>query len=257
MNIAIIGCGVMGSSLARNITSVDKLLLCTKNVSHLSDLKKELSCEVTDDASFAYENADIVILAVKPKSLASVAEQLSNVTSSKPKLLLSILAGVTLETLQSSFPNDRCVRIMPSLPLIVQKGVMAVSFGANVNQDDKKRIEKLLSGLGILAIVPEKLFDSITVLASSGPGYICMFLEAMVDAGVHMGLKSKDAKAYAVETMLGTAKLLQDEDLALSALKHQVASPSGATIEALVSMEKSGVRSGIIHGMIAAYEKLS
>ncbi|PCI95483.1 pyrroline-5-carboxylate reductase [Candidatus Aerophobetes bacterium] len=257
MNIAIIGCGVMGSSLARNITNVKKMILCTRHVKCLSTLKTELKCEVTDDACYAYENADIVILAVKPKSLHTVAEELCRSASSKPKLILSILAGVTLETLKESFPNDKCVRIMPSLPLIVQRGVMAVSFDSDVNQSDKKHTSELLSGLGIIAIVPEKLFDPITVLASSGPGYICMFLEAMVDAGVHMGLKSREAKAYAIETMLGTAKLLQDEDLSLSELKHQVASPSGATIEALVSMEKSGVRSGIIHGMIAAFEKLS
>lgn len=257
MNVAIIGCGVMGSCLARNITNVNNLILCAKRLSSMEELKKELKCKTTENALEAYDDADVVVIAVKPKTFPTIVSQIQQSDSTRPKLILSIMAGVSLKELEKSFPSDFCVRVMPNLPLIINEGVIAVSYANSVKRSEREIVRDLLDGLGLIVDVPENLIDPITVISGCGPGYICMFLEAMVEAGVHMGIKSSDAKDYAIETLLGTARLLKESKLSLSELKHKVASPGGTTIRAIVSMEKKGVRSGITQGLLDAYDSLS
>lgn len=248
MDVAIIGCGVMGSALARHLASRCKLILSDRNLDKAKSLAKELNCKALEPAD-ALSEAKVVILAIKPKDLPSFAQ---NHELSKDHLLISILGATSLHTLQDYFPKSSIVRALPNLPISCSKGV--VGFAA---EDETKRstVEKLFQGIGLLLWLSEGELEALSALAGSGPAFVLLFIEAMMESGVYLGFKPKMALELVLQVMEGTTALLRATEEHPAPLKLQVASPGGTTIAGLKSLEESGIRGQIMNAFVATFMK--
>ncbi|WP_146398137.1 pyrroline-5-carboxylate reductase [Planctomycetes bacterium CA13] len=205
---------------------------------------------VGDNLASDVAESDIVILAVKPYVIPKVANQSASFWDGK--LVISIAAGVTLETLCSLIGHDRVVRVMPNTPSLVGAGASAFCVAADVAADDKAWIESSLQSIGVVAEVEESHMDAVTAVSGSGPAYVCLIVEAMADGGVFAGLPRDLAMKLATQTVLGTAKMIAETGRHPGELKDSVASPGGTTIAALRVLEQNGLRRALIDAVVAA-----
>lgn len=241
MDIAVIGCGAMGSAMARHFASKGfRLFLSDHKPDHVRALAKELGATAVDEVG----EVDIVVLAVKPKDVGQVKFK-------KAKLVMSVLGTTTLEELKVHFPKSERVRLMPNLPVSCGQGVVGVSHDADLSSHGRKMMMEALEGIGFVAVIPESKMGAVTGVAGCGTAFICLMLEAMVDGGIRLGLKSEEALEIAMKTMEGAVALIREGKTTPDAVRRKVCSPGGSTIRGIVKMEEEGVRSGIIQGIIA------
>lgn len=196
------------------------------------------------------EEADILIVAVKPKMVVPVVTDLKKIA--RRSLLVSVAAGVNLETLTKAFGGTRVVRVMPNTPCLVGQGASAFCCGDDVSDEDAQTVQSMLSAVGFAVRIDEAQIDAVTGLSGSGPAYICMIIEALADGGVLAGLPRDLAMQLATQTVLGTASLVKETGSHPAALKDAVASPGGTTIAAIASLEQSGLRDAMIGAVKAA-----
>jgi pyrroline-5-carboxylate reductase len=196
--------------------------------------------------------SDVLVLAVKPQSMASVLVELRpEVTTDH--LVISIAAGVTLGTLARGLGEDRrLVRVMPNTPALVGEGASGYCLGPGVDPEDEATVKACLGAVGRAYPVPEALLDAVTGLSGSGPAFVYVMIEALSDGGVRVGLPREIATALAAQTVLGAARLVLDSGLHPGVLKDQVASPGGTTIAGLHARERGGVRAALIDAVEAA-----
>lgn len=195
-----------------------------------------------------------VLLAVKPQQLESVAAAAPPVpaaTGDAP-LLISVLAGVSLERLERLFPGRRCVRAVPNTPCLVRAGLTGLAWGQGVDAGRREWVVGLFARVGEVLELPESQLDAFLALTSSGPAFVALVAEALADGAVAAGLPRLQAHHLAHRTLAGTAALLQDQDLHPGQLKDMVSSPGGTTIAGLRQLEKAGVRSALIEAVVAA-----
>lgn len=197
------------------------------------------------------QQADVVILAVKPQSFPQVARELEG-AQSHGRLFISILAGVPLSALCRGLHTERVVRVMPNTPCLVGQGATGYALGAGASQEDGAWVGKLFSALGVAFPLPEKLLDAVTGLSGSGPAYVYVLIEALSDGGVRMGLPRGVATTLAAQTVLGAAQLMLTSGEHPGVLKDRVASPGGTTIAGLQVLERRGVRSALMDAVEAA-----
>ncbi|HSX03343.1 MAG TPA: pyrroline-5-carboxylate reductase [Rhabdochlamydiaceae bacterium] len=254
MNIAIIGCGVMGAAFARHFAKKEQLLLCDRQIETAESLAKELGAKACKSAKEAAQQADLIFLAMKPADLSAVVKEL-NAVLTKNHLVVSILAGTTLETLKKGFPHTPILRMIPNLAITCEVGVLGLVEDSLINPALRKKIEKLFSGLGLIVWLPESKIDALTALAGSGPAFIFVLVEAMIDSGVLLGFSHQEAREFALKTIQGSIELLQKTGKTPSELKWQVASPKGTTIAGIKALEKAGFRNAIMSAFSAAYER--
>lgn len=201
--------------------------------------------------------AETLLLAVKPQVLAQVMAQLPSLQSN---LLLSILAGVTLEQINQVLPPNRpeelaIVRAMPNTPAQVGAGVTALAYGPSITDEQRARSRQIFATVGGVVEVPENLMDAVTGLSGSGPAYIALVAEALADGGVAAGLSRATALQLAIETILGTATLLKQTGMHPAQLKDRVSSPGGTTIAGVRQLEQAGIRSAMIEAVLAATQR--
>ncbi len=211
----------------------------------------------TDSQSKNVWSCKIQLLAIKPQQLDVVASQLPDLKSndgSKP-LLISLLAGVTLQRLQKLFPEHVCVRAVPNTPAMVGAGLTGLAWGGEVDEEQSLAIKQIFSPVSEVFEVPENQLDAFLALTSSGPAYVALMAEAMADGAVAAGLSRSFANHLAHRTLAGTASLLQEKELHPAQLKDKVASPGGTTIAALRHLEKVGLRSALIEAVVIAAER--
>lgn len=254
MNIGIIGCGVMGGAIARIVSHHHHVILHDHKKTNAAPLSKEIGAKVELDLAVLAQASDVVVLAVKPKDLKTISEQIAPHLD-KGKLVVSILAGVTLETLQKHFQSTTVFRVMPNLPLVCGHGMLGIADDPTVNQEEKHRVEEALQGLGMISWMKEGLMNAFTALTSSNPAFIYLIIEAMVEAGVSLGFRADTALEYVLKTFEGSVALLKSSGVSPTELKMRITSPGGATIAGLNELEKEGVRAGIIAGLKACYRK--
>ncbi|MCX6989197.1 MAG: pyrroline-5-carboxylate reductase [Chlamydiae bacterium] len=250
MKIAIIGCGVMGSAFARVLSKNHTLFLSSQNPQKLTSFAQELGASVGDSLSIC-KQADLIILAVKPKDVKQAAEQIS--ASCLGKLIVSMVAGITTSSLQLLVPSAKVIRIMPNLAISFGKGVVGV-----VDPSDpilQKMLLGLLESMGLVYFMPETKMDAFTALCGSSPAFILLMIEAMMEGGVALGFTVDDAKQLVVQSFAGAIALMQHTDTHPATLQMQIASPGGTTIAGLNEMELQGVRSGLIQTLFACYDK--
>ncbi len=219
-------------------------------------LQAELGVAVARDPAEAWA-APAVLLAVKPQLLTAVAAAAPSPPrdAEEAPLLISVLAGVSLERLQRSFPGWRCVRAVPNTPCLVGAGITGLAWGEGLPAGHRQWVLDLFGHVGVVKELPESQLDGLLALASSGPALAAVLLEALADGGVASGLPRPLALELALAMMDGSVKLLREQNLHPAQLKDMVASPAGTTIAALRQLEQAGVRSALIEAVLAAAER--
>jgi pyrroline-5-carboxylate reductase len=212
------------------------------------------SVRVVPSASWALPDADVAVIAVKPADvpglLTSALDALGEHT-----LVLSIAAGVTIAELERLAPGRPVVRAMPNTPAVVRQGAAAIAGGALADDLHLAQAESLLAAVGIVVRVPEHLLDAVTGLSGSGPAYVFLMAEAMIEAGVLAGLPRPTATSLVCQTILGSAHLLAAGPEGPEGLRAAVTSPGGTTAAGLRALEAHGVRAAFLDAVIAATER--
>ncbi len=260
MKVAIIGGGVMGEALVasvlrRGLVSPAELTVCEIVAQKREHLAATYGVKVGHDAAEAVRGADVVVLAVKPQEFPTVAASLKGQLQPK-QAVLSIMAGVKLATIKGSIGYSRVVRAMPNTPARIGAGVTVWVAAPEVETPQKEMVRNILGCLGAEVEAPEeKLVDMATAVSGSGPGFIFLLMEALVDGAVHIGMPRPMATALAIHTFLGSALYAQKADASLAELRGQVVSPGGTTSAGLLALEKAGVRAAIIEAVAHAYRR--
>ncbi|MGF1566760.1 MAG: pyrroline-5-carboxylate reductase [Nodosilinea sp.] len=259
--LGVIGGGVMGAALMsrlldQGIFSPESILVSDPQTSRREFLQHTYGVKTTANNQLVAEAATVMLLAVKPQALATVATSLSAAAlSSESPLLLSILAGVPLARLTEQFPGWVVVRAMPNTPATVGAGMTALAAGTDITPAQLEQARQIFTSVGEVVEVPESLMDAVTALSGSGPGYIALVIEALADGGVAAGLPRAIAMQLALQTVKGTAELLQHTGLHPGALKDQVTSPGGTTIAGVAQLEAAGLRSALMSAVGAAHRR--
>jgi pyrroline-5-carboxylate reductase len=259
--VGFIGGGNMGEALIKGLLGSGRLKVQQILVSDVSQDRRhylqgtyQLSTFV-DNGEVAGKS-DVIVLAVKPQQMADVLADISARIEHLP-LVISIAAGVTIATLERGLGKPVPVtRVMPNTPALVLTGASAIAAGTHANSDHLAMTRMLFEAVGLVVEVDEAHMDAVTGLSGSGPAYVYLFIESLIDAGVSMGLSRPVARDLAVQTTLGAAKLAAGSDSHLAALKDQITSPGGTTIEGLAVLERQGMR-GILMDAVAAATRRS
>ena len=253
-----LGAGRMATALARAWTaagrlSPDLVLASDPSQTARDAFQRESGCPVTAENRAVARHADLLVLAVKPQTLAAVLDEVRDLVESSGPLVVSIAAGVTLSQLQASLsPKARLVRVMPNTPCLVNASASGFSAGTHATPEDVSLVQTLLDTVGRAFPLPEHLLDAVTGLSGSGPAFVYLVVEAMADGGVKSGLPRDVALALAAQTVLGAAKMVLETGRHPGALKDDVASPAGTTIAGLHALERAAVRGAFIDAVEAA-----
>jgi pyrroline-5-carboxylate reductase len=259
MKVALIGGGTMGEAIIKSILRkrlADKESISVSDVAaaRRDQLKKRYGVRVTDDNVSALKGAEVVILAIKPQEMPHVLGQLSG--KLKTQLIISIAAGVTLDSICSQLNYRQVVRAMPNTPAQVGQGMTAWIAAKETTAGNLEVARSILKSMGEEQnFTDEKYIDMATAVSGSGPAYVFLFIEAMIDAGVHIGLPRNTAQKLVIETITGSAETMKKLSKHPAELKNMVTSPGGTTAEALLQLEKGGLRSLMIDAVAAAYNK--
>ena len=253
-----IGSGKMASALIRGMIRAGTAQPSTITVSDpieaaRTNLAVETGATAAVDNRVVAAASDVLVLAIKPQSMAGVLEELRLATTNE-HLIISIAAGVSIATLAAGLGADprRIVRVMPNTPALLGEGASGYCLGPNARPDDDVIVRSCLDAVGLSFRVAEPLLDAVTGLSGSGPAFVYVMIEALSDGGVRMGLPRDVATALAAQTMLGAAKMVLETGLHPGQLKDQVTSPGGTTIAGLHALERAGVRAGLIDAVEAA-----
>ena len=199
--------------------------------------------------------SEVIVLAVKPRVMAAVMAELRPELTDR-HLVVSIAAGVSLAILARGLGDDRrIIRVMPNTPALVGEGASGYCLGSATIDGDEATVRGCLEAVGKAYRVPESQLDAVTGLSGSGPAFVALMIEALADGGVRVGLPRDLALTLATQTVLGTARLVQETGIHPAVLKDQVASPAGTTIAGLHALERGGVRAALIDAVTAAYER--
>ncbi|MGQ9546834.1 MAG: pyrroline-5-carboxylate reductase [Dehalococcoidia bacterium] len=257
--MAIIGGGVLGGAivkclLTKKVALPQDIVVGDINPSRRESLSREYGVRVLADNKEAAAQADLVILAVKPQDLRVVTEEVK--TPSPEQLVLSVVAGATLSSLCRDLNHSSVVRAMPNMPTQIGKGITIWTASAGTDKRQKELAETVLRALGKeIYVADEKYLDMATALSGSGPAYVFLFIEALVDAGVHIGLPRSVAQELVIQTILGSALTVERTGKHPADLRNMVTSPGGTTAEALLQLEKGRFRSLVVKAVAAAYNK--
>lgn len=258
MTVAIIGAGVMGetllSGLLRGGRDAATLTVVEKRPARATELRERYGVEVVDSLARAVE-ADTVALVVKPQDMGEVLAEIGP-SLRAGQLLVSLAAGISTEFIEKRVPDGVVtVRVMPNTPALVDEGMAAISGGTHCEERHLAEVEALLEMTGKVLRVPEKQQDAVTAISGSGPAYLFFVVEAMIEAGVHLGLPRSTASELVVQTVVGSAKLLRETGEHPTVLREQVTSPGGTTAAAIRQLEDHKVRAAFLTAMEAARDR--
>lgn len=271
MKVCCIGIGVMGGALMKAVIKTlgaENLIVSDNDTSKAQDFAKETGCNVAKSNLEAVKASDVVFIAVKPPFVASVFDDIA--TELTGKIVVSVVAGLTIKALKemysfsammsgSSEEGLTFIRLMPNIPAVVGEAMVALATDAEqpleLKEKASKQIASLLIHSGKVEFVQEKMMDAVTAISGSGPAYAYLFIEALADAAVGMGMNRKQAYLYASQTLKGAATMQLETGKHPAELKDAVCSPAGTTIEAVKVLENLGFRSSIIKAAEAAFEK--
>ena len=259
MRIAFIGGGAMGEAMVKCLLTKKVVSSQEIVVSDISPLRRELLSREYRVSTFAdnkkaVANADLIILAVKPQNLVEVMEEIKGLALEQ--LVLSIVAGATLSSLCQGLNHSSVIRAMPNMPAQIGEGMTIWTATAETEQKQKELAQTVLGALGEeIYVADEKYLSMATALSGSGPAYVFLFIEVLVDAGVHIGLPRDIAQKLAIQTILGSTRTVEKTGKHPADLRNMVTSPGGTTTEALLELEKGGFRSLLLEAVAAAYKK--
>ncbi len=259
--IGFIGGGQMGEALIRGIlqaqlVTADRILVMDPADSRRAALAEQYSVEVHESTAPIWSECGIVILAVKPQIMEKVLQD-NRAMIAESHLLISIAAGIPLSFLEEHAPaNSRIVRVMPNTPALVLEAASALSAGSCATPDDMATTTAIFDAIGQTVLVDECHLDAVTGLSGSGPAYVFTFIEALIDAGLRVGLSRPVAETLVKQTVLGATKLAMSSSDHPAQLRAMVTSPGGTTIAGMHELESSGF-TGIIMSAVEAATKRS
>ena len=258
--IGFIGCGNMGKAMlgslvkSKDINNED-IMVSTKSNTSAQNIIKEFNVKATTINSEVAKNSDIIFLAVKPFFFKEVIEEIKDVVK-EDVIIISIAAGVTVNQIEEWFGKEiKLVRTMPNTPALVGEGMSAICPNNNVSEEELNYIGKLYNLFGKYEVIAEKDFHAFIALCGSSPAYVFMFIEAMADAAVKLGIPRVKAYKLAEQSILGSAKLALETGKHPGELKDSVCSPGGTTIEAVLELERKGFRTAVISAIEKCADK--
>jgi pyrroline-5-carboxylate reductase len=257
--LALLGGGRMGEALVAGLLDAgweaDAIAVAEVDGERRRALEDRFpSVRVVPSPAWAAAETDVLVVAVKPNDVTTALESCAAVLP-PGALVLSIAAGVTLATLEAAIPDHPVVRAMPNTPALVREGAAAIAPGRHADDSHLELAERVLGAVGIVVRVPEKLLDAVTGLSGSGPAYLFLVAEALIEAGVLVGLPRDTANLLVRQTLLGSATLLRDSDDGPEGLRAAVTSPGGTTAAGLQVLEAHRVRAALLAAVEAATER--
>lgn len=262
-NICFIGGGNMATSLIGGLIAkghpADSIYVSDPNESQRSQLEQQFSVNTCSDCKSAMEHSDIVVLAVKPQIMKTVAQDVKAALtdiSIKP-LFVSIAAGINLSSLQTWLGEDQAiVRCMPNTPSLIQLGASGLFANEQTSIVQRNLAETVLKAAGIVQWVQsEKEIDAVTAVSGSGPAYYFLLMEAMIDAGVELGLSRETASELTIQTAIGAAHMAKESDIDVAELRKRVTSPGGTTEQAIKTFESANLRNIVKSALNAAHSR--
>ena len=272
MKIGFIGTGNMGTAILEgyimaNPGSEKAIFAYDRDRDRLKSVSEHTGIQACDSIVTVVENSDILLLAVKPDTFGKVLQEMATAMDLEKKTIVSIAAGVTLNYVieqcrensgvVSDEGNFRCkvVRVMPNTPALIGKGMSALTRNEWVSDEEMEMVMRIFRGIGMAEQVEEKLMDCVVGISGSSPAYVYIFIEALADGAVALGMNRKQAYAFAAQAVAGSAEMVLQTGLHPGELKDRVCSPGGATIEAVESLEQNGFRSAVIDAVKSAAAK--
>jgi pyrroline-5-carboxylate reductase len=255
--IAILGAGRIGESLISGLLSSgwrepSEVAATARRAERVADLRERYGVEATLSNHDAAAGASLVVISVKPQDIEALLDEIGEIVLPE-QTVLSVAAAITTSRIEARLADGvPVVRAMPNTPSTVHEGIAGLSAGAHASADDLDLAEEALSHLGAVVRVPEEALDAITAVSGSGPAYFALLAEAMIEAGILLGLSREISTQLVVQTMLGTAKQLRDEKMHPVELREMVTSPGGTTIAAIRELEIAGVRAAFLNAIQAA-----
>ena len=251
MKIGFIGGGNMAEAMIKGMTSrgMKDILVSEPRNERRRYLQENFGIQTTESNKEVASSCNIIILAVKPQNMDSAINEISEVVT-EDRTVVSIAAGITLDYLSSKLKTKKLIRVMPNTPALVQEGMSVISLCECFSGRDISVVREILMSIGKVITLPEKYMDAVTALSGSGPAFIALFIEAMIEGGIKTGLNNDDALTLAVQTLAGTSKLL-DSGMGPSKLREMVTSPGGTTEAGLKIFDKKGFK-GIVSDAVEA-----
>lgn len=260
LRIAFIGAGMMGEAmiaglLKEALVPAEQIIATGPREERRKYLHERFGIQVTDDNRDAAEQADIVVFALKPQTLPKVLPTLRGAIKA-PELVLSIIAGIPISTFRDTLAHGTIVRAMPNTPAQIAAGMTVWTATESVTDEQHRSVQTILGALGHEHYVAdEKYLDMATALSGTGPAYCFLLLEALVDAGVHLGFPRRVAEELVLQTMHGSTLFALQSGKHLAELRNMVTSPGGTSAAALRALERGGLRTVLADGVWAAYER--
>ena len=248
-----IGAALIGGMLHAGITDAEHLTATVRSPERAAEVAAKYGIAVTAGGNReAAQAADIVILAVKPTTLPRVLQEIRDVLR-EDQVLVSLAAAVPISLIEQLIEKSMPIfRAMPNIPVVVNEGATAVASNAAGTAEQCAFIERIFRAVGHVSFVDEEMMHAVTALSGSGPAYIYMVIEALIEGGLKMGLSREVATRLTEQTVLGAAKLVRETGLHPAILKDQVITPGGTTISAIHELEKHGLRSMLISAIETA-----
>jgi pyrroline-5-carboxylate reductase len=255
MTVAILGAGVMGETVVSGLVRAGRkpsdLLMSERRPARATELQERYGVDVVSNTDAAAK-ADTLMLVVKPQDMPDLLDEIAPVV--KPgQLVISLAAGITTASIEARLPDGvPVVRVMPNTPALVDEGMAAISRGSHCDEAHLQEAEELLRATGKVIRIPEKQQDAVTAISGSGPAYLFFVVEAMIEAGVHLGLPRSTATELVVQTMVGSAKMLRETGEHPTVLRERVTSPGGTTAAAVRELEDHKVRAAFMTALESA-----
>ncbi len=253
--IGFIGGGNMAEAIVKGIIDrhTGNIVVSEPREERRAYLEKTYGIKTTPRNKDVARDCDIIILAVKPQDMKDVLDEITDIVS-EDKTVVSIAAGITLSYLSKRLKTRKVIRVMPNTPALIQEGMSVMSMCECIADKDVGLIKDIFMSIGNLLALPEKYMDAVTALSGSGPAFVAYFTEAMIEGAVRMGLGREDATELAIQTLLGTARIL-DTGMSPSRLREMVTSPGGTTAAGLKVFEEKGFRDIAIAAIDAATKR--
>lgn len=260
MNISFIGTGIMASSMIKCITEKglyrkEEVTGSGPRLKSLEEVKKRFGINITQKNTDAAKFGDIIILSIKPQVFPAIAKEIKDSINDN-QMIVSIMAGVDIETLQRELLHKKIVRAMPNTPAQISEGMTVWTSTKEIKENEKDEVKKIFSSMGKeLYFEEEQYVDMATALTGTGPAYVFLFLEAMIAAGVHLGFSRRDARELVYQTTLGSVLFAINSEKHTSELRDMVTSPGGTSADALYEMEKGSFRTIIEKAVYSAFKR--
>jgi pyrroline-5-carboxylate reductase len=258
--MAVLGAGKMGEALVAGLLasgwrSPGEVVATGRREERLREIAEAHGVETTLDNAAAVRGADVVVLAVKPQDIEGLLSEVSAHVG-PDQTVLSIVAAIPTSFIEARLGESvPVVRAMPNTPSVVHEGMAAIAAGRHAGTEHLDLAKEVLDHVGRVVVVAEAYLDAVTAISGSGPAYFALLAEAMIEAGILLGMSREVSTQLVIQTMLGSAKLLRDEEMHPVELREMVTSPGGTTTRAIRVLEQSGVRAAFLNAIQAAMER--